>query len=76
MWDLVGNACWEIDLGFCRFTKCSKLFDALLPSGKHGATTENTKRYIDFAAKMVLTGLVEGWNVGWEDWFGNWKRSF
>jgi hypothetical protein len=34
----------EIDLGFCRFTKCSKLFDAkLLPSGKHGATTENTK---------------------------------
>jgi len=48
----------------------------LLPSGKHGATTENTKRYIDFAAKNGFDGvLVEGWNVGWEDWFGNWKED-
>ena len=36
---------------------------------KHGATTENVKRYIDFAAKYNFAGvLVEGWNVGWEDW--------
>jgi len=37
---------------------------------KHGATTENTKRYIDFAAKHKLNGvLVEGWNIGWDgDW--------
>lgn len=36
---------------------------------KHGATTENTKRYIDFAAKHGFSGvLVEGWNKGWEDW--------
>lgn len=48
----------------------------LLPSGKHGATTENTKRYIDFAAKHGFDGvLVEGWNVGWEDWYGNWKEE-
>lgn len=48
----------------------------LKPSGKHGATTENTKRYIDFAAKHGFDGvLVEGWNVGWEDWFGNWKEN-
>ena len=48
----------------------------LIPSGKHGATTENTKRYIDFAAKHGFDGvLVEGWNVGWEDWFGNWKED-
>ena len=48
----------------------------LIPSGKHGATTENTKRYIDFAAKHGFDGvLVEGWNVGWEDWFGNWKEE-
>jgi glucan 1,4-alpha-glucosidase len=41
------------------------------PHGKHGATTENTKAYIDFAAKHKFDGvLVEGWNVGWEDWFG------
>ncbi len=46
----------------------------LKPSGKHGATTDNTKRYIDFAAKNGFDGvLVEGWNTGWEDWFGNWK---
>lgn len=49
---------------------------ALKPSGKHGATTENTKRYIDFAAKHGFDAvLVEGWNVGWEDWFGNWKED-
>jgi glucan 1,4-alpha-glucosidase len=48
----------------------------LKPTGKHGATTENTKRYIDFAAKHGFDGvLVEGWNVGWEDWFGNWKEN-
>lgn len=36
---------------------------------KHGATTENTKRYIDFAAKYNFAGvLVEGWNYGWESW--------
>ena len=48
----------------------------LIASGKHGATTANTKRYIDFAAKNGFDGvLVEGWNVGWEDWFGNWKED-
>ena len=47
-----------------------------ITSGKHGATTSNTKRYIDFAAKHGFDGvLVEGWNVGWEDWYGNWKEE-
>lgn len=51
-------------------------WSALKPNGKHGATTENTKRYIDFAARHGFDGvLVEGWNVGWEDWFGNWKED-
>ena len=41
------------------------------PHGKHGATTENTKKYIDFAAANNITGvLVEGWNTGWEHWIG------
>ena len=45
-------------------------------SGKHGATTANVKRYIDFAAKNGFSGvLVEGWNVGWEDWFGQYKEN-
>ncbi|WP_233349679.1 glycoside hydrolase family 97 protein [Henriciella mobilis] len=40
---------------------------------KHGATTENTKQYIDFAAENGFSGvLVEGWNIGWDgDWFSN-----
>ncbi len=39
--------------------------------GRHGATTKNAKRYIDFAAKNNITGvLVEGWNTGWERWIG------
>ncbi|MFY0688357.1 MAG: glycoside hydrolase family 97 protein [Cyclobacteriaceae bacterium] len=41
------------------------------PTGRHGATTENTKRYIDFAAENGFGGvLVEGWNTGWERWIG------
>lgn len=44
--------------------------------GKHAANTENVKQYIDFAAKYGIDGvLVEGWNEGWEDWFGNWKEE-
>jgi glucan 1,4-alpha-glucosidase len=48
----------------------------LIPNGKHSANTANVKRYIDFAAKNGIKGvLVEGWNTGWEDWFGNWKEN-
>ena len=43
----------------------------------HGATTENAKRYIDFAASNGIRGvLVEGWNTGWETWFGSAAFSF
>lgn len=48
----------------------------LKPNGRHGATTENAKRYIDFAAKHGFDALlIEGWNIGWEDWFGRWKEN-
>lgn len=51
-------------------------WNALKPNGRHGATTARTKVYIDFAAKHGFDAvLVEGWNVGWEDWFGNWKEN-
>lgn len=44
------------------------------PHGRHGATTENVKRYIDFAAEHGFDGvLVEGWNIGWEDWSNRFK---
>ncbi|HVE58879.1 MAG TPA: glycoside hydrolase family 97 catalytic domain-containing protein, partial [Pyrinomonadaceae bacterium] len=49
---------------------------SLKPNGKHGANTANVKRYIDFAAANGIDGvLVEGWNIGWEDWYGNWKEE-
>ena len=42
------------------------------PNGRHGANTENVKKYIDFASDNGFDAvLVEGWNIGWEDWFGN-----
>jgi hypothetical protein len=51
-------------------------WENLVPNGKHGATTENTKRYIDFAAEHGFDGvLVEGWDIGWEDWYGKWKEE-
>ena len=46
------------------------------PNGKHGANTAHVKEYIDFAALHGLDAvLVEGWNIGWEDWFGKWKDN-
>lgn len=49
-------------------------YSQVKPHGRHGATTANVKRYIDFAAAHGFDAvLVEGWNIGWEDWFGNSK---
>lgn len=73
-WEMhVGKSTWD----YAGSQNAQNAADGTLkPSGKHGATTENTKRYIDFAAKNGFDGvLVEGWNVGWEDWFGNWKEE-
>lgn len=58
---------WEMHVGKATWEKAS---------GKHGANTANVKTYIDFAARHGFDGvLVEGWNEGWEDWFGNWKEN-
>jgi glucan 1,4-alpha-glucosidase len=75
-WEMhVGKATWNYsDVNNVRLSETN--WASLKPNGKHGATTENTKRYIDFAAKHGFDGiLVEGWNTGWEDWFGNWKEE-
>ena len=51
-------------------------FQLAKPNGRHAANNEKVKRYIDFAAKNGLDEvLVEGWNVGWEDWANMWKRD-
>jgi len=72
---------WEMQTGKSTWSYTNNLdtLDAngkLIPSGKHGATTANVERYIDFAAKNGIKGvLVEGWNTGWEEWFGNWAEK-
>ncbi|WP_423818629.1 glycoside hydrolase family 97 protein [Salinimicrobium sp. TIG7-5_MAKvit] len=49
-------------------------YEAIKPNVNHGANTANVKKYIDFAAKHDFDGvLVEGWNIGWEDWAGHSK---
>lgn len=74
-WDMiVGRGTWSytndlpsVHLGQTDYSKCK-------PNGTHSANTENVKRYIDFAAENGLDEvLVEGWNEGWEDWFGHSK---
>lgn len=74
-WEMItGKSSWAytdefpaVEIGVTDFTKAK-------PNGRHGANTANVKRHIDFAAKHGFDGvLVEGWNVGWEDWFGNSK---
>lgn len=74
---------WEMITGKSQWSYTSEVpsvqigitdYSQLQPHGKHGATTENVKKYIDFAAKHGFDAvLVEGWNIGWEDWFGNSK---
>jgi glucan 1,4-alpha-glucosidase len=72
-WEMhVGKSTWD----YAGSQNAQNAEGNLIASGKHGATTSNTKRYIDFAAKHGFDGvLVEGWNVGWEDWYGNWKED-
>jgi hypothetical protein len=72
---------WEMQTGKSTWSYAKNADDKdatgkLIPSGQHGANTANVKRFIDFAAKNGIQGvLVEGWNIGWEDWFGNWKEN-
>lgn len=68
---------WEMHLDVSRWdygmemNEEGKWEDTGKGHSKHGATTENTKRYIDFAAANNIKGvLVEGWNTGWERWIG------
>jgi len=74
-WEMItGKSSWaytdeipSVQLGITDFTKAK-------PNGKHAANTKHVKEYIDFAAKHGFDAvLVEGWNEGWEDWFGHEK---
>lgn len=74
-WEMiVGKSTWNYtdDLPSVDIYKVD--WNHVRPNGRHAANTENVKRYIDFAAKNGLQEvLVEGWNIGWEDWANRWK---
>lgn len=73
-WEMItGKSSWayadlpSVKLGETDYSKVQ-------PNGKHAANTAHVKKYIDFAAEHGFDQvLVEGWNVGWEDWFGKTK---
>lgn len=75
-WEMiVGKSTWSYTDDFLSVDLDRTNYQTAKPNGRHGANTENVKRYIDFAAKNGLDQvLVEGWNIGWEDWFGHWKE--
>ena len=74
-WEMItGMSSWDYTDEFAAVKLGETDFEAAEPNGTHAANTENVKKYIDFASEHGFDGLlVEGWNVGWEDWFGNSK---
>ena len=74
-WEMItGCSNWSYTYDFPAVRLGISDYSKATPHGRHGATTENVKKYIDFAALHGFDGvLVEGWNVGWEDWAGNSK---
>jgi hypothetical protein len=73
-WEMItGKSSWAYaDLPSVKLGETD--FSNAQPTGKHAANTEHVKMHIDFAAKHGFDQvLVEGWNVGWEDWFGKSK---
>ena len=74
-WEMItGKSSWAYTNDFPSVQLGITDFKHAKPSGTHGANNANVKKYIDFAAANGLDAvLVEGWNVGWEDWFGRSK---
>ncbi|MBO7219563.1 MAG: glycoside hydrolase family 97 protein [Alistipes sp.] len=71
-WELMlGKSSWSYTKSFNGVKLGVDDYSKATPRPSHGANNENVKRYIDFAAKHGFDQvLVEGWNIGWEDWFG------
>ncbi|MBO9660049.1 MAG: glycoside hydrolase family 97 protein, partial [Chitinophagaceae bacterium] len=72
-WEMqIGKTSWNYTDNIDSLSKDGKL----ISNGRHAANTANVKRYIDFAAKHGIEGLlVEGWNTGWEEWTGVYKEE-
>ncbi|HJC93239.1 MAG TPA: glycoside hydrolase family 97 protein [Candidatus Phocaeicola excrementigallinarum] len=74
-WDMItGKGTWAYTDDVYSVKLGQTDYSQTKPNGKHSANTTNVKRYIDFAADHGFDAvLVEGWNQGWEDWFGKSK---
>ncbi len=76
-WEMiVGKSAWNYTDDYPSVQLSTIDYNLTKPNGRHAANNEKVRRYIDFAAKNGLDQvLVEGWNVGWEDWANMWKRD-
>ena len=76
-WEMiVGKSAWNYTDEFPSVQLSTINYQLSTPNGRHAANNEKVRRYIDFAAENGLDQvLVEGWNVGWEDWANMWKRD-
>jgi hypothetical protein len=76
-WEMItGKSSWNYSDKPINISLTQTDFKTLTPNGRHGANTKNVLRYIDFAAQHGFDALlVEGWNIGWEDWFGHEKEN-
>ncbi len=76
-WEMItGKSEWSYTYDYPSVRLGETDYAASKPHGRHGATNENVRRYIDFAAENGFDALlIEGWNEGWEDWFGHQKDA-
>ena len=76
-WEMItGKSEWSYTYDYPSVRLGETDYAASKPHGRHGANNENVRRYIDFAAENGFDALlIEGWNEGWEDWFGHQKDA-
>ncbi len=75
-WEMIsGKSTWSYTNDFPSVRLGQTDYVHAKPNGTHGANNANVRRYIDFAAANGFDGLlIEGWNIGWEDWYGKQKE--
>ncbi len=74
-WEMISDKnCWSYTNDFPSVKLGETDYEHATPHGRHAANNENVRRYIDFAAANGFDALlIEGWNIGWEDWYGKEK---
>ena len=74
-WEMISDkSCWSYTNDFPSVKLGITDYEHSTPHGRHAANNENVRRYIDFASAHGFDALlIEGWNIGWEDWYGKEK---